>query len=651
MTHPPEIAPYGSWRSPITPEFITSLSGIPIEIQLSGEDIYWLEMRPQEAGRYVIMRRTADGSIDDMTTADFNVRTRVHEYGGASFTVHGEVIYFSNFSDQRLYRLEPDRSPEPITPEPDIAAGLRYAECQVTGDGSLIICVHEKHEANSEVINELIALPTDGSKPPQKIAEGHDFFASPRISPDGTQLTWLTWDHPRMPWDGSECWIASLQSDGTLSEIRKVAGGSEESIFQPEWSPDGYIHFISDRTGWWNLYTERDGETIPLAPIEADLGVPQWQFGFSRYAFLEDNQIACVYNLDGIHHLGLIVSDEGKIRSLDAPLTSILYLRSNGNDSIYFTGGNFQQSPALLRMDVDTQEIDTIYQPPGEDIDPGYLSVPEAIEFPTENHTATYALFYPPKNQDYSGPPGELPPLIVFSHGGPTAAARTYLQTIIQFWTSRGIALVDVNYGGSTGYGRGYRERLKGNWGIVDTADCVAAAKYLVEQGRTDGEKLAIRGGSAGGYTTLAVLTFYDLFTAGASYYGVADAEALALDTHKFESRYLDGLIGPYPEAKDLYHERSPIHFAEQLSCPVILFQGLEDKVVPPSQAELMVDVLKAKGLPHAYLAFEGEQHGFRRAETIQRCLEAELYFYARIFEFDLADPVEPVEIVNLENA
>jgi len=645
---PPEIAPYGSWRSPITPAFITSLSGIPTEIQISGDDIYWLEMRAQEAGRYVIMRRAADGSIDDMTASDFNVRTRVHEYGGGSFTVYGEVIYFSNFSDQRLYRLEPDRPPEPITPEPDVPAALRYAESQVTQDGSLIICVHERHEKSGDVINELVALPSGGSQPPRMIADGHDFYASPRISPDGTQLAWLTWDHPQMPWDGTELWITTLQSDGKLREIRKVAGGPEESIFQPEWSGDGHLHFISDRTGWWNLYKESDGEVIPLAPIEADLGVPQWQFGFSRYAILVDGRIACVYNFDGIHHLGLITPDEEKVRPLEIPLTSIRYLRSDEDNSLYLVGGNFQQFPALLRMDVDTREIETVYQPPGEMIDPGYLSVPESIEYPTDDGLSAYAFFYPPANRGYSGPPDELPPLIVFSHGGPTAAARTFLQTIVQYWTSRGIALVDVNYGGSTGYGRAYRERLRGKWGVVDTADCVAAAKYLVEQGRVDGEKLAIRGSSAGGYTTLAVLTFYDLFTAGASYYGVADVEALALDTHKLESRYLDSLIGPYPEAKDLYYSRSPIHFTENLSCPVIIFQGLEDLVVPPSQAELMVDALKAKGLPYAYLTFEGEQHGFRRAETIRRCLDAELYFYSRIFGFDLADPVEPVDIENL---
>jgi dipeptidyl aminopeptidase/acylaminoacyl peptidase len=645
---PSEIAPYGSWRSPITPDFITSLRGIPTEIQLSGDDIYWLEMRPREAGRYVIMRCAADGSIDDMTPADLNVRTRVHEYGGGSFAVRDETIYFPNFNDQRLYRLEPSRPPHPISPEPEVPAGLRYAECQVTGDGSLIICVHERHEKDGDVINELVALPTDGSQPPWVIAEGHDFFASPRISPDGARLTWLTWDHPQMPWDGSELWAAKLQPDGTLSGIRKAAGGFEESIFQPEWSPDGHLHFISDRTGWWNLYKESHGEVIPLAPIEADLGVPQWQFGFSRYAFLTGGRIACVYNHNGIHHLGLIAPDDKKIRPLEIPFTSITYLRNNGDKSLHFVGGNFHQFPALLRMDVDTREIETIYQPPGEMIDPGHISGPESIEFPTEDGLSAHALFYSPANRDYSGPPDELPPLLVFSHGGPTAAARTFLQTIVQYWTSRGIAVVDVNYGGSTGYGRAYRERLRGQWGVVDTADCVAAAQYLVKQGRVDGERLAIRGGSAGGYTTLNALTFYDLFTVGASYYGVADAEALATDTHKFESRYLDSLIGPYPEAKDLYHKRSPIHFTEQLSCPVILFQGLEDQIVPPKQAELMAAALKAKGLPYAYLSFEGEQHGFRRAETTQRCLEAELYFYSRIFGFELADPVEPVDIENM---
>ena len=645
---PRKIAPFGSWRSPITAASVAAAGKSTMEIHLSDDHLYWLEMRPHEGGRYVVMRDSLNGSAVDVTPSGFNIRTRVHEYGGGSYIVHGSTIYFSNFTDQRLYRLDPDRPPRPITPEPEIPAGLRYADGQVTPNGRRIICVHERHQEGSEAINELVALPTDGSAPPRTIVGGGDFYASPRLSPDGKYLAWLTWDHPQMPWDGTELWMGELLPDGSIDNPRKIAGGPQESIFQPEWSPDGILHFISDRSRWWNLYREQEGKVTPLAPIEADLGVPQWQFGYSRYAFLSDGRIACVYDQEGLNHLGLIDPANSNLKPVKTEFTAFFYVRNGVKDELYCVAGNFQQPLSIVRIDAGTGEAKVIYTTVEKVVDPGYISIPQAIEFPTEGDLIAYALFYPPTNCDHTGLPDELPPLLVLSHGGPTGAARSYMQLSIHYWTSRGFAVVDVNYGGSTGYGRGYRQRLNGQWGVVDTVDCINAARYLADQGDVDDQRLMIRGGSAGGYTTLCALTYHDLFSAGASYYGVADVEALIIDTHKFESRYGDSMIGPYPEMKELYHARSPIHFTDQLSCPVILFQGLEDIVVPPLQAELMVEALKAKGLPYAYLAFEGEQHGFRKAENIQRCLEAELYFYAQVFGFDLADPVEPVQIENL---
>lgn len=641
-------APFGSWSSPISPALVAAAGRSVMEIHVSGDQIYWLEMRPHEDGRYVIMRGSLDSPVVDITPHDFNTRTRVHEYGGGAYIVQGPSIYFSNFADQRVYRLDPDQPPQPITPEPEIPSGQRYADFQVTNDGRLIICVRERHAEGSEATNEIVVLPSDGSTTPRIIASGRDFFASPRLSPDGQRLAWLTWDHPQMPWDGTELWVGEILHDGSIHAPHKVAGGTNESVFQPEWSPEGVLHFISDPTGWWNLYRHDDGQIAPIAPIEADLGVPQWQFGYSRYTFLSDGRIACAFNQLGQHHLGLIDPGEDVIKPLETEFSAIYWIKSDGDDNLYCVAGNFRQLPAIVCIDAGTRDSKVIYAASDHAVDPEYLSIPRAIEFPTEGELTAYALFYPPVNPAYSGPPGELPPLLVISHGGPTGAARSYLQLGVQYWTSRGFAVVDVNYGGSAGYGRNYRQRLNGLWGVMDTIDCINAAHYLTGTGEVDSKRLVIRGGSAGGYTTLCALTFHDFFSAGASYFGVADVEALAVDTHKFESRYLDSMIGPYPEMKDLYRARSPIYFTDQLTCPVILFQGLEDVVVPPSQAERMVEALKSKGLPYAYLAFEGEQHGFRKAETIERCLEAELFFYGRIFGFELADDVEPVKIENL---
>ncbi len=644
-----QVAPYGSWRSPISAELVAA-GGVALEeVKVAGDAVRWLEGRPLEGGRRVVcgVAPGGGGEPEDLTPEGFNVRTRVHEYGGGSWAVHGDILFFANFDDQRLYRQDPGSPPRPITPEPPTLAAHRYADAAITPDGRVLVCVRERHEADG-VINELVTLPADGSEPPAVLAGGRDFYASPRLSPDGRRLAWLEWDHPNMPWDGTELKVAELSGGVPVGESRREAGGPDESIFQPEWSPGGTLHFVSDRSGWWNLYRIQDGQVEALAPMQEEFGHPQWVFGLARYAFLPGGRIACIHGLGPLQRLGVLDPD-GHLADLDLPFTAFYppQLRAVG-DRLACVAGSPTRDAAVVLIDPAGGQVEVLRQSGDQELDPGYLSVPRQIEFPTEGGQTAYALYYPPANRDFTGPDGERPPLLVTSHGGPTAEVVSLLADGYQFFTSRGIAVVDVDYGGSTGYGRAYRQRLAGRWGIVDVDDCVAAARFLADGGEVDPRRLAIRGGSAGGYTTLCALTFRDLFAAGASYYGVADAEALARDTHKFESRYLDRLIGPWPQAAELYRQRSPIHHTERLSCPVILLQGLEDEVVPPAQAERMAAALDAKGIPHAYLAFPGEQHGFRRSENIKRAVEAELYFYSRVFGFELADPVEPVPIAHL---
>jgi len=640
----PQVAPYGYWKSPITSELIVSETIRLGQIALQGEDTYWVEMRPVEGGRYVVVRQTPDGRRTDVTPSPFNAWTRVHEYGGGDFVVADGTVYFSNFADQRLYRQDPGGLPRSITPE----TAMRYADGVVDHRRGRMICVREDHAGGGrEAVNTLVSLDLAGGQDEGVLVSGNDFYSSPRLSPDGSHLAWLTWNHPNMPWDGTELWVGDVQTDGSLGRTQRVAGGAHESIFQPEWSPDGVLYFVSDRTGWWNLYRRRDGHIEPLIEMEAEFGKPQWVFGMSTYAFESARRIICAYNQQGTWRLASLDAVTCRLQPIEPPYSVIACVRAASGRAV-FRAGSRTEPASIVQLDLATQHLEVLRRSSGVAIEAGYLSIPQTVEFPTEQGLTAHAFFYPPRNRDYVAPPDEQPPLLVISHGGPTGATSSVLNLSIQYWTSRGIAVLDVNYGGSAGYGRPYRQRLEGQWGVVDVDDCVNGARYLVERGEVDGNRLIIHGGSAGGYTTLCALTFRDLFKAGASYYGVSDLEALARETHKFESRYLDRLIAPYPQGRDLYRERSPIHFADRLSCPVIFFQGLEDKVVPPNQAELMVEALCAKGLPVAYIPFEGEQHGFRRAENIKRALDAELYFYSRVFGFELADPVEPVPIENL---
>ena len=610
--------------------------------------VLWLESRPLEGGRSVLVRRTLGGEVVDVTPPGYNLRTRVHEYGGIPFAVHGDQVFFSNYADQRLHRQSLDGGePVPITPEPPTPASHRFADLSFTADGRHIVAVRERHEPD-EVINEIVILPADGSEDPRILVEGNDFYAFPRVSPDGERMAWTTWNHPNMPWDSVELWVADFSPLG-LGPARQMAGGQDESIFQPEWSPQGVLHFVSDRgSGWWNLWRERDGHLENLTPIEAEFGTPQWLLGTSTYAFLDERRTATIFVREGRSFLAILDTDEGSLHDFDLPFNTLgAWIRAEGT-KLYLIGASATDPPAAVVLDAGTGTLEVLKRAFELELDPGYLSVPRSIQFPTEGDMVAHALFYGPANKDHSGSNDERPPLLVLSHGGPTGRTPPILNLDVQFWTSRGFAVVDVNYRGSTGYGRAYREALKPNWGVADVDDCINAARYLAEMGEADGERLVIRGGSAGGYTTLCALTFRDAFAAGASYYGIGDLETMARDTHKFESRYLDGLVGPYPEAIEVYRERSPIHHIDRLSTPVIILQGLEDEVVPPNQAEDMVAALRKKGIPFAYLLFEGEQHGFRKAENNQRSLEGELYFYSKVLGFDLADEFEPVEIENL---
>ena len=637
------VAPYGSWASPISIELL--LKGqLDLEMpRWDGDDLYWIEGRPLEGGRRVVVRRSATGEIADVTPVGFNARTRVHEYGGGQYAVSGGTVWFANYDDQRIYRQQPGSSPIPITPAVDV----RHADLQVDPERGRIYAVREDHTTGArEAVNSLVALDCEGKRDAVHIAAGNDFYSSPRLSPDGKQLAWLTWNHPDMPWVSTELWVAELDDECRVRASRRVAGGSAESICQPEWGPRGEIYFTSDRTDWWNLYRAR-GETVePLCRQASEFGGPQWLFGMTYYGVLDAYELVCLSTQAGNTKLSKLQLGSGRLEPVELLYTQLSDLVVNGRRAALIAASP-TLSQRVLIVDLVTGAQEVVKASTDTHIDPGHFSIPQMVEFPTENGLTAHAIHYGPKNRDFTAPPGMKPPLVVHVHGGPTSSCKPTFDLEIQYLTSRGFAYIDVNYGGSTSYGRAYRERLKGRWGEVDVEDSVNAAMHLVRLGLADPERVAITGGSAGGFTTLLALTKRDYFRAGASHYGVGDLVTFVKDTHKFESRYLDWLVGPYPERADLYRERSAVNYADQLSCPVILFQGLEDLVVPPSQAEQFVAACKAKGLPYAYITFEGEQHGFRKASSIRRSIEAETYFYSRIFGFTLADAVEPVRIEN----
>jgi dipeptidyl aminopeptidase/acylaminoacyl peptidase len=665
------VAPHGAWLSPITPELIVQaavgLSEVWVEDPTDAESpVWWSESRPEEAGRIQLVRRTADGTVRDVLPQGFAARTRVHEYGGGAWWLDGPTLFFANWDDQRLHRLGPgDEDPVAITRPPSVPHGLRYADGRVTDDGAWTICVRESHEGGGEAVNELVAIPTAGG---DAVALGteSDFVSNPRLSPDGRWLAWLQWNHPDMPWDATELWVAGLaidEHDVELVEPRRVAGavGGDEAILQPEWSPAGVLHFLSDRQEWWNLYAfttagapADDDEPVVVVDLVDDIGTPPWVFGMSRYAFAPADEVVFAATGDGYDALHAWGRSQGRwLDALSDPASTAWSCVKRRGRGVVAIAGGFSTEPAVVSfasaaVTDEFQQPEVLSQPRDLGIDPAWFSTPDHITFPTGDGQVAHGLFYPPTNPDVTGPAGTLPPLLVAIHGGPTAAARSQLQLGIQFWTSRGFGVLDVNYRGSTGYGRDYRRLLDGAWGVADVEDCAAGAAFLAAEGLVDGERLAIHGGSAGGFTTLMALITTDRFAAGTTSYGVTDLEALARDSHKFESRYLDRLVGPYPERRDLYVERSPIHNLDRLDDPVLVLQGLEDEVVPPSQAELLVDAARRNGTTFAYLAFEGEQHGFRQAATIRRALEAELIFYAHVLGFEPPADAEPLAIENL---
>jgi dipeptidyl aminopeptidase/acylaminoacyl peptidase len=606
--------PYGTWPSGIDAATVARAGGGRFAaLDLSLGHLRWGEVRASEGGRGVVV----DELAGDLTPPGSYARTRVHEYGGGAAWYHGADVYYSEFSDGRVYRV----GHGPITPE---GGDVRYADGSVSPDGSTIYCVRERHEGD-DVINDIVSLPGT------VIASGRDFYMAPRVAPDGAHLAWIEWDFPQMPWDGTE-----LRLDGEL-----VAGGVDESILDPQWSPDGRLHYLSDRTGWWNLYADEQ----QLTNLEgSEIGFPAWVFGLSRYAVLGDGRIVCCVTRNGVDDL--CVLENGDLRSLGLRWSVYSHYFPTHGSTIAYAASSPTEATVLAVLDVDTGEERIVKRSLEVAVDPASTSVPRAIEFPTRDGERAHAFFYPPTSADSEAPPDELPPLRVICHGGPTGHTSPSFDIGIQYFTSRGIGVVDVNYRGSTGYGREYRRSLNGRWGVIDWQDCVDAARHLAASGDADPERTWVEGGSAGGYVVFCAMVFEpDAFAAGVSYFGVADAEALAKDTHKFEARYLDSMIGPYPERADIYRERSPIHFADRLERPMLLLQGLDDKIVLPVQAEMMVDVLAQKGIPHAYLPFEGEGHGFRIEANVVRSIEAELSFVAQVFGFEPADEIAPLDL------
>ncbi len=634
--------------------------------------VYWLEVRATEAGRGVLM--CWDGKqAKEVLPKDYSVATRVHELGGGDFLVTHQGVYFSKADDHSVWLLDTHHHLQAIILHSE---DCRYADFNITHDGHYLFCVRERHMPSSEqnktieVKNELVRInltvqeKTTQEKTPTVdiVAEGCDFYSYPRVSPDGQYLCWTCWNQPQMPWDGTELWLADLDKQGQLMQARRIAGSETESIYQPFWKSDGQLHFMSDASGWWNLYAVEEDAKHALTPMAHDFGLPQWILATQMACFDEQQtQIYTAFFEKGVQCLACVETETGSIQRLPVELTDFPGQIHYDKGCLYTIAGSPTHGLGvwmidladnrLQKLDINSKETSGTSDLTADGlvaVSKDSISIAEAISFHVSNDEPVHAFYYAPTHVDYRGQDDEKPPLIVMSHGGPTAATSSTFNLGIQFWTSRGFAVVDVNYRGSTGYGREYRQQLNDAWGIADVEDCVYAARYCVDQGKADPERLIIRGGSAGGFTTLCALMQYSDFSAGTTRYGVADLESLVADTHKFEAAYLDKLVGEYPKYKERYQQRSPIYHIDKLSCPLLVLQGLKDKVVPPSQAQTLVQALNKNNVTHAYVEFDNESHGFRKEANIQRALEAELYFYGQVFNIDLADVIEPIEVKRL---
>jgi dipeptidyl aminopeptidase/acylaminoacyl peptidase len=633
-------APYGTWRSPL-PASDVARSAIALNYLQVVEGIpYWVESRPEERGRSVLVTAATNCSIRELTPVGFNVRSRVHEYGGTPYAVTRTAIYFSNYMDQRVYVQRGSETPVAFTPE-----GYRYADYDLDKAGERLFCVREDHTGNGEAKNTIVALDTSAGGSGTVLFDRSDFVAYPRVSPDGARLAWIAWNHPDLPWDGTTLYVGNLTTRG-LSGVTAISGGPRESVMEPRWDTDGSLYFVSDRSNWWNLYRYQNNRVTTAVTIEADIAGPLWTLGQSNYALTGDGRAIARYTVAARDRLGVLDLISGKLAPIDLPFVGLSNIQLLSPGTAIAIAASATQEPAVVTLERSTGRPGVLRAPGSVKLDDSFISVAEPIEFPATGGQTAHAFYYPPLNPDFEPPPGERPPLIVRVHGGPTSHSKSEFALATQYWTSRGFALLDVNHGGSSGFGRAYRERLNGSWGIVDTGDVVAAVKYLIAAGRIDGERAAIRGGSAGGFTVLAALAFHDVFKAGANYYGVCDLEALARETHKFESRYLDRLLAPLPRGRDIYEARAPIRHLENFRAALITFQGAEDKVVPPGQSRAIVAAVKAKGVPVAYIEFEGEQHGFRKAENIVRSLQSELVFYGQVFGFAPEGPLPAVTLL-----